>query len=43
MSKGMQGDSTAGSSSRAVTNAMLFGEADRKGREANQGSTKDRD
>lgn len=43
MSKGMQGDSTAGSSSRAVTNAMLFGEAERKGREANEGATGDRD
>jgi len=43
MSKGMQGESTAGASSRAVTNAMLFGEAARKGREANEGSVEDRD
>jgi hypothetical protein len=43
MSKGMQGDSTAGGSSRSATNAMLFGEAERKGRDANEGSTGDRD
>jgi hypothetical protein len=43
MSKGMEGDSTAGASSRATTNAMLFGEAERKGREANDGSAGDRD
>jgi hypothetical protein len=43
LSKGMQGDSTAGGSNRAATNAMLFGEAERKGREANEGATGDRD
>lgn len=43
LSKGMQGDSTAGGTNRAATNAMLFGQAERKGREANEGSTGDRD
>jgi hypothetical protein len=39
----MQGDSSAGGTNRAATNAMLFGEADRKGREATEGSTGERD
>ena len=43
LSKGMQGDSSAGGSDRAATNAMLFGQAERKGREANEGSSGDRD
>jgi hypothetical protein len=43
MSKGMQGDSSAGAADRPMTNTILFGEAERKGREANRGSTEDRD
>ena len=42
LSKGMQGDSTAGGTNRAATNAMLFGEAERKGREANAGASTNR-
>lgn len=42
LSKGMQGDSSAGGTNRAATNAMLFGEAERKGREANRGASTER-